>query len=114
MWTKHFPNCSAASPTIADGIVYQAYMHELPCSKHATGAEGFVVAWNAKNGRQLWRVRAGTVESTPLLVGKMLYFGSWDRTSTRTGSAASGDRFSNGRSPPTTRSSPLRRARGTS
>ena len=53
-------------------------MHELPCSKHATGAEGFVVAWNARNGRQLWRVRAGTVESTPLLVGKMLYFGSWD------------------------------------
>ena len=78
VWTKHFPNCSAASPTIADGIVYQAYMHTLPCSKHAAAAEGFVVAWNARNGRQLWRVRAGTVESTPLLVGKMLYFGSWD------------------------------------
>jgi hypothetical protein len=79
VWTKHFPNCSAASPTIADGIVYQAYMHELPCQKHAARAEGFVIAWNAKNGRELWRVRAGSVESSPLLVGKMLYFGSWDR-----------------------------------
>jgi outer membrane protein assembly factor BamB len=79
VWTKHFPNCSAASPTIADGIVYQAYMHELPCRKHAVGAEGFVIAWNARNGRELWRVRAGSVESSPLLVGKMLYFGSWDR-----------------------------------
>ncbi len=78
IWTKHFPNCSAASPTIADGIVYQAYMHKLPCSKHEAGAEGFVIAWNARNGRQLWRVRAGTVESTPIVVGKMLYFGSWD------------------------------------
>ena len=78
IWTQHFPNCSAASPTIDDGIVYQAYMHTLPCSKHAARAEGFVVAWNARNGRQLWKVRAGTVESTPLIVGKMLYFGSWD------------------------------------
>ena len=42
-----------------DGIVYQAYMHELPCQKHEAGAEGFVIAWNAQNGRELWRVRRG-------------------------------------------------------
>ena len=79
VWTKHFEHCSAASPTISDGIVYQAYMHELPCRKHETGAAGFVVAWNARNGKEYWRVRAGSVESSPLLIGKTLYFGSWDR-----------------------------------
>ena len=67
VWTKHFEHCSAASPTISDGIVYQAYMHELPCRKHETGAAGFVVAWNARNGKEYWRVRAGSVESSPLL-----------------------------------------------
>ena len=79
VWTKHFEHCSAASPTIWDGIVYQAYMHELPCRKHETGAAGFVVALNARNGKEYWRVRAGSVESSPLLIGKTLYFGSWDR-----------------------------------
>jgi outer membrane protein assembly factor BamB len=79
VWTRHFTRCAAASPTIADGIVYQAYMHELPCQKHAGGADGFVVAWNARNGKEYWRVRAGSVESSPVVVGKNLYFGSWDR-----------------------------------
>ena len=78
VWTRHFTRCAAASPTIANGIVYQAYMHELPCRKHAGGADGFVVAWNARNGKEYWRVRAGSVESSPVVVGKNLYFGSWD------------------------------------
>ena len=79
VWTRHFTRCAAASPTIANGIVYQAYMHKLPCQKHAGGADGFVVAWNARNGKEYWRVRAGSVESSPVVVGKNLYFGSWDR-----------------------------------
>jgi outer membrane protein assembly factor BamB len=78
VWTRHFNHCSAASPTIRDGIVYQAYMHRLPCRKHETGAAGFVVALNARNGKEYWRVKAGSVESSPLLVGHALYFGSWD------------------------------------
>src|SRR4029453_10947767 len=46
--------------------------------KHETGAAGFVVAFNARNGKEYWRVRAGSVESSPLLAGHTLYFGSWD------------------------------------
>jgi outer membrane protein assembly factor BamB len=78
VWTRHFAHCAAASPTIDDGIVYQAYMHELPCRKHEGAAQGFVVAWNARNGKEYWRVKAGSVESSPVLGGKNLYFGSWD------------------------------------
>ena len=61
----------------------------LPCARHAPGARGFVVAWDAATGRELWRYDAAAVETSPLVVGKLLYFGSWDGTfyalSARTG-----------------------------
>jgi outer membrane protein assembly factor BamB len=78
VWTRHFDHCAAASPTIRDGIVYQAFMHQLPCRKHQARAAGFIIAWDARTGHKLWRVDAGSVESSPLLVGNRLYFGSWD------------------------------------
>ena len=78
VWTRHFDHCAAASPTIRDGIVYQAFMHQLPCRKHQARAAGFVIAWDARTGHKLWQVDAGSVESSPLLVGSRLYFGSWD------------------------------------
>jgi outer membrane protein assembly factor BamB len=37
------------------------------------------VALDAKTGRRKWRYGSGAVESSPLLVGRILYFGSWDR-----------------------------------
>lgn len=78
VWSKNIRRCVASSPTVADGIVYQAYMHPT-CARHQAGARGFVVALDAKNGRELWRFHAGAVESSPLLIGRTLYFGSWDR-----------------------------------
>lgn len=78
-WSKNYRRCSAASPTAHAGVVYAAYMHPLPCAKHLPGARGFVIALNARTGRELWSFRAGAVESSPLLVGKTLFFGSWDR-----------------------------------
>lgn len=78
VWARHFDHCIAASPTIHDGVVYQAVMDSKPCKRHETGARGFVIAWDAHNGRPLWRFDSGSVESTPLLVGNTLYFGSWD------------------------------------
>jgi outer membrane protein assembly factor BamB len=79
VWTRHFPHCAAASPTIRDGIVYQAFMNRRPCQQNAGGTRGFVIAWDARTGHELWRVNAGAVESSPLLIGNRLFFGSWDR-----------------------------------
>jgi outer membrane protein assembly factor BamB len=79
IWQKRFRRCIAASPVVADGIVYQAVMHGLPCGTGNRSARGFVVAMNARNGKILWRFDAGAVESTPLVRGKTIYFGSWDR-----------------------------------
>jgi outer membrane protein assembly factor BamB len=80
VWQKRIDHCSPASPTLGRHVVYQSYSVPLPCARHAPDARGFVVAWDADTGRQLWRFDAAAVETSPLLVGKHLYFGSWDGT----------------------------------
>jgi outer membrane protein assembly factor BamB len=77
-WAKRFNRCAAASPTVWKGVVYQALMHPVPCPKHQPGARGLLVAMNARTGRELWSFKAGAIESSPLLVNGILYFGSWD------------------------------------
>ena len=78
IWQKRFRRCIAASPVVQDGVVYQALMHRLPCPKWARSSPGYVVAMDARTGRELWTFRAGVVESSPVLVDGRLYFGSWD------------------------------------
>jgi outer membrane protein assembly factor BamB len=78
-WSKSFRRCMAASPTVWKGVVYQPLMHRLPCRKHQPGAAGLLIAMNARTGRELWSFRAGAIESSPLQVNGVLYFGSWDR-----------------------------------
>jgi outer membrane protein assembly factor BamB len=85
-WRKHFLNCAASSPTIGKEIVYQAYMQPYPCNRYPRTQKGFLVAMLFRNrkgvllhrGKILWRFRAGAIESSPLLVNDVLYFGSWD------------------------------------
>ena len=77
-WKKSLGRCAASSPTIGDGLVYQSYMHPVVCAQGQAGADGFVVAWNAKTGRERWRFKSAPIESSPLLRGGRLYFGSWD------------------------------------
>ena len=78
-WRRKFPNCAAASPAVADGVVYVPLMHRAPCPKNQPNAVGYIVALDAKTGMTLWRFTAGAVESAPLIVGHILYFGSWDK-----------------------------------
>jgi outer membrane protein assembly factor BamB len=77
-WRKSLNRCAASSPTIGKGVVYQAYMHPVVCAQGQPGADGFVVAWDARTGRERWRYKTAPVESSPLLRGKRLYIGSWD------------------------------------
>jgi outer membrane protein assembly factor BamB len=79
VWKKDFGRCTAASPAVGDGVVYQPLMDPSPCREHDQDAPGFIVAMNARTGRELWRFRAGVIESPPLLRDGILYFGSWDR-----------------------------------
>ena len=77
-WRKNLGRCAASSPTIGKGVIYQAYMHRVECVQGQSGADGFVVAWDAETGRERWRYRTEPVESSPLLRGKRLFFGAWD------------------------------------
>jgi outer membrane protein assembly factor BamB len=77
-WRKSNGRCAAASPTVGKGVVYVSYMHKVECLQGQAGADGFVVAWDADTGRERWRYNTEPVESSPLLRGKRLYFGSWD------------------------------------
>ena len=79
LWSKSFRRCAPSSPTVADGVVYQALMHPLPCRKHQPGATGALVAMHPLNGKEFWRFRAGAIESSPVVVDNRIYFGSWDR-----------------------------------
>jgi len=76
-WEKKYDHCTAASATVADGVVYQPFMDKAPCGE-PRDSPGFMLALDADTGRELWRFPAGVMESSPLLVGKLLYFGSWD------------------------------------
>ena len=77
-WRKSLGRCAASSPTVGRGVVYQSYMHRVVCSQDQPGADGFVVAWDAKTGRERWRYKTEPVESSPLLHGNRLFVGSWD------------------------------------
>jgi outer membrane protein assembly factor BamB len=78
-WKKSFGRCTAASPAVGRGVVYQALMDPAPCREHKLDAPGYMVALNAETGHELWRFKAGVIESSPLLVDGILYFGSWDQ-----------------------------------
>lgn len=79
VWQKNFSRCIAASPTIGEEVIYQPLMDPYPCREHKQDAAGYVVALDPDTGRELWRFEAGVVETSPLVVGNLLYFGSWDK-----------------------------------
>jgi outer membrane protein assembly factor BamB len=78
LWHRQFGRCIAASPALSQGVVYVALMNPLPCVDPDRSAAGYLQALDARTGRPLWRFRAGVTESSPLVVGRLVYFGSWD------------------------------------
>ena len=79
LWQKETKRCMAASPAIADGVLYVALMDPSPCKEPDTSAPGYVLALDAATGKEKWRFEAGVVESSPLVVDGTIYVGSWDR-----------------------------------
>jgi outer membrane protein assembly factor BamB len=77
-WKHSLRRCAAASPTIGKGVVYQSYMHRVECLQDQAGADGFLVAWDADTGKELWRFNSLPIESSPLLRGNRIFIGSWD------------------------------------
>jgi outer membrane protein assembly factor BamB len=79
LWSHQFNRCAASSPTVADQVVYVTLMQPHPCRREPRTQRGVVLALDTVTGKVLWQFNgAGAVESSPLLVGNLLYFGSWD------------------------------------
>jgi len=77
-WSREYGRCIAASPAVTAGLVYVSVMDPSPCSPNHDPADGFVVALDARTGVERWRAPVGVTESSPLVVGNLLYVGSWD------------------------------------
>jgi outer membrane protein assembly factor BamB len=77
-WRKHFRHCAAASPAGGGSVVYVALMQPYPCRRSPRSQPGLIAAIQVRGGKLLWQYRTGAVESSPLLHGGVLYFGSWD------------------------------------
>ncbi|MFQ5426328.1 MAG: PQQ-binding-like beta-propeller repeat protein, partial [Gaiellales bacterium] len=73
VWERDFGRCIAASPAVGDGLVYVALMDPSPCKRHDEQAPGFLVALDLESGDEIWRLRAGVTESSPLLVDGVIY-----------------------------------------
>ena len=78
VWQRRFNHCSASSPTVAYRVVYHAWMQPLPCNRYPRSQPGLITAMAARTGKIVWTFRAGPSETSPLVIGKTLYAGSWD------------------------------------
>lgn len=78
-WRKDFRSCIAAGPAVRGHIVVQSVMNRRPCARSERATQrGFVVAMDARTGKELWRTTMGVTESSPLVVGTLVFVGSWN------------------------------------
>jgi outer membrane protein assembly factor BamB len=78
VWTYPSGRCVAASPAVADRVVYASFMNRPPCNSQAAGIDGQVVALDALTGRVRWRAAVGPTESSPLVADGLVYVGDWN------------------------------------
>ena len=76
-WVYRTGRCTAASPAVADHIVYMAFLNKPPCNATRSGLDGQVVALDAETGKVRWKVKMAPTESSPLLAGGLVYVGDW-------------------------------------
>jgi outer membrane protein assembly factor BamB len=75
-WKRTFPFCSASSPALARRLVIETYIPQ-PCTHGPRGVPGQVIAMRQATGRTVWKKPIAS-ESSPLVVGGLVYVGSWD------------------------------------
>jgi outer membrane protein assembly factor BamB len=77
-WKGPSGRCVAASPALADGVVYEAFLNKPPCNAGGKHLDGVVIAYAVGFGREQWRHRIGASESSPLVAGGRVYVGDWN------------------------------------
>ena len=77
VWSYPSGRCVAASPAVANRVVYVSFLNRPPCNSKAAGIDGEVVAFDALTGRVRWRAAVGPTESSPLVANGLVYVGDW-------------------------------------
>ncbi len=89
VWQRWTRRCTAATPAVAAHTVFMSFLNKPPCNATRSGIDGEVLALDADTGKVRWRVRMGPTESSPLVIGHLVYVGDWRgkvyALSTRTG-----------------------------
>lgn len=80
LWQKLLRRCIASGPAVSQGVVYLGVMSPKPCNRKQgrSGLSGYLLAVSATTGKVKWRFDTAPVESSPLVVGKLVFFGSWN------------------------------------
>jgi outer membrane protein assembly factor BamB len=76
-WTLATGRCTASTPAVVDHVVYMTFLNRPPCNATRSGINGVVVALDAEKGKVLWRRKIAPSESSPLVVGALVYIGDW-------------------------------------
>jgi outer membrane protein assembly factor BamB len=76
-WVYRTGRCTAATPAVADHIVYMSFLNKPPCNATRSGIDGEVVALDADTGKVRWKVNTAPTESSPLVAGGLVYVGDW-------------------------------------
>ncbi len=53
------------------------FLNKPPCNASRSGLDGVTIAMDADSGKVRWRVPMGPTESSPLVVGNLVYVGDW-------------------------------------
>ena len=75
-WTYRSGRCSAASPALGRHLVFVALLNKPPCNA-SHGANGQVIAFDARSGAIRWQRTIGPSESSPLFAGDLVFVGDW-------------------------------------
>jgi len=77
-WSYDARRCTAASPAVANGIVYAVFLNHPPCNAQGSNLDGEIVAFHARGGRIQWRRTIGPSETSPLVSNGLVYAGDWN------------------------------------
>jgi outer membrane protein assembly factor BamB len=77
VWHYASGRCVAATPALAHGVVYEAFLNRPPCNSSRSDLDGQIVAFDAKTGKIRWLRTIGPSESSPLVANGLVYAGDW-------------------------------------
>ena len=77
LWRFDSGRCVAASPAVAAGVVYEAFLNRPPCNSQRSELDGRVIAFDARSGKVRWQAAIGPSETSPLVANGTVYAGDW-------------------------------------